>query len=288
MLRLVLKKKDNSKKLTITTDGFDSLMNVFITENPKGDVSDFEKLGLQLKCGHTINVGKLKEFAVNNSMMLISFPEGFEEEGKILQDIIEYEYTFEASPNTLNFVGGGEGKSYSIKSTKQKKVGGKPEGDPIQVDFTNKVTGTGFSVNESKIVAAPNQTESTRSGKVTFTQNESGKIVEITLSQDKGVVTYEYTLTTNPTSLSFVAEGEKKTFEVTSKKQKKINGTNSGNSTDQPFTLAIEGEGFSKNDSEKSVTAEVNAGGERTGKLTVTQSESNKTAEITLTQAAIS
>lgn len=288
MLRLVLKKKDNSKSLTLTTDGFDGLMNIFITENPKGDVYDFEKLGLQLGCGETINVGKLKEFALKNSMILVSYPEGFNEQSVVLQDIVEYDYVFEVEPTSLSFVGGGEQKSYTITSTKQKKVGGKPEGEPISVKFTNKVTGTGFSINENdnKIIAAANQTESTRSGKVVFTQEESGKTVEITLSQATGVVTYDYTLTTDPTSLSFTAAGEKKTFTVTSKRQKKINGQNSGNATDHPFSLSIEGEGFSKDDSEKSVTAAVNAGGERTGKVTVTQNDSKKTAEISLTQEA--
>ena len=120
-----------------------------------------------------------------------------------------------------------------------------------------------------------------------ITQNESNKIATINLSQAAGTVTYDYTITTNPTSLSFVNTGETKAFTVNSKKQKKINGKNSGNPTDVGFSFVVNGTGFSKGSTEYSVVAAVNSTTtQRTGQAVVTMSEGNKTATVTLTQEA--
>lgn len=38
MLRLLFTNQDNSKQLTVITDGIDSQLNVFVTENTVGDI----------------------------------------------------------------------------------------------------------------------------------------------------------------------------------------------------------------------------------------------------------
>ena len=120
-----------------------------------------------------------------------------------------------------------------------------------------------------------------------ITQNESNKTATINLSQAAGTVTYDYTITTNPTSLSFVNTGETKAFTVNSKKQKKINGKNSGAASVVNYTTVVSGDGFSKGTTEYSVVAAANSTtAQRTGQAVVTMSEGNKKVTVTLTQEA--
>lgn len=107
------------------------------------------------------------------------------------------------------------------------------------------------------------------------------------MSQTAATVTYDYTLTTDPTSLSFVAAGETKVFGVISNKQKKVNGKNSGSPIVVDYTTVVSGEGFTKGSSEYSVIAAANTGAERTGQAVVMANEGGKTATITLTQLGV-
>lgn len=202
--------------------------------------------------------------------------------------VITHDYVLTTNPTSLSFVGGGESKTFTVTSTKQKKLNGKNSGSPTNVTYTTTVSGTGFAkgANDTTVTAASNDTEATRSGSVSIKQSEGTKTATISLSQAAGVVTYEYTLTTNPTSLSFVAAGETKTFGVSSNKQKKINGKNSGSPVVVNYTTVVSGTGFTKGASEYSVVAAANTGAQRTGSAKVTASEGGKTATVTLTQLA--
>lgn len=100
------------------------------------------------------------------------------------------------------------------------------------------------------------------------------------------LITYDYTITTNPTSLSFVNTGETKAFTVNSKKQKKINGKDSGAAIVVDYTTVVSGTGFLKGPSEYSVIAEANTGDQRSGQAVVTASEGGKTVTVTLIQDA--
>ena len=108
----------------------------------------------------------------------------------------------------------------------------------------------------------------------------------MSITQAAAEVTYEYTCTVDPTTLSFAAAGETKIFGVTATKQKKVNGNNSGIPSAVTYTTTVQGEGFTKGSSEYSVVAAVNTGAQRTGTAVVTTTEGNKTATVTLTQLA--
>lgn len=440
MLRLLFKtNEEEPKQLTVITDGIDSQLNVFVTENTVGDIDYFESLGIVIEPGRTYNIGSFKEWAMNNALQLISYPEGLNDEAQVLVDVVEewkyflipqketlefpkegdsieavvtsykqlyvngkpqgnqttlsvkfqtetpftvseggtvtinenpsdtvrngnltitqdesgktlnvvlsqeasiitynyilttnpsslsfintgetqrtgtltinqtdeggksvsvnltqaasvitYDYTLTATPTSLSFANTGETKSFSVVSTKQKKLNGNVSGSAVDVAFSFEVAGSGFSKSTgNNVVATENTTESERTGVVTITQSESDEVDTINLSQTAATVTYDYTLTTDPTSLSFIAAGETKVFGVTSNKQKKVNGKNSGSPIVVDYTTVVSGEGFTKGSSEYSVIAAANTGAERTGQAVVTANEGGKTATVTLTQLGV-
>lgn len=396
MLRLLFTTEDNVHQMTVVTDGIDGQMKVFVTESLYGDVEYYKGLGIVIEPGHTYNIGQFKEWAFKALVKLISYPEGFGEEGAVLSDVQEvveyvletkeptlnfpakggddmcvvtsskqtfkngqpvghpegvpvtfsisgtgfkvdgggqvtvdenpdnttrkavvtvkqnesgktlqitcnqaastvtYEYALTANSQTIQFVALGETKSLQVVSTRQKKVNGKPSGDVEKVDTTAQITGTGFSETSSEttngenysIVAAENKAEAANNGSITITQTGSNKTVKVTLTQLAAVITYEYTLTTDPTTLSFVAAGETKIFGVSSKKQKKVNGKNDGSPMTVDYTTVVSGTGFTKGSTEYSVVADANTGAQRTGTAVVTAVEGDKKATVNLTQLA--
>lgn len=396
MLRLLFTTEDNVHQMTVVTDGIDGQMKVFVTESLHGDVEYYKGLGIVIEPGHTYNIGQFKEWAFKALVKLISYPEGFGEEGAVLSDVQEvveyvletkeptlnfpakggddmcvvtsskqtfkngqpvghpegvpvtfsisgtgfkvdgggqvtvdenpnnttrkavvtvkqnesgktlqitcnqaastvtYEYALTANSQTIQFVALGETKSLQVVSTRQKKVNGKPSGDVEKVDTTAQITGTGFSETSSEttngenysIVAAENKAEAANNGSITITQTGSNKTVKVTLTQLAAVITYEYTLTTDPTTLSFAAAGEKKIFGVSSKKQKKVNGKNDGSPMTVDYTTVVSGTGFTKGSTEYSVVADANTGAQRTGTAVVTTVEGDKKATVNLIQLA--
>lgn len=391
MLRLLFTTQDKSKQLTVITDGIDSQLNVFVTENTVGDIDYFKSLGIMILPGHIYNIGTLKGWAFNNALILISYPEGLNEEAQILVDVTEeirytftaktsklsfpntggdeeavvtsykqkyvngkpsgsqtalevtfetaspysvskggtvtisenptnqvrngnlkvtqkesnkvlnisltqaaskvsYNYSFTVNPKELTFVNTGELKTVDVTHTKQKLVNDKPSGSPIKVAFDVEIAGVGFSYDiidsGVNVTVSENPGTSKRTGTITISSQESEDSTTINLSQNASVITYDYTITTNPTSLSFVNTGETKTFTVNSKKQKKLNGKNSGNPTDVGFSFVVNGAGFSKGSGNNVVAVENTTESQRTGSAVITQNESNKTATINLSQAA--
>jgi hypothetical protein len=390
MLRLLFTTEDNSKQLTVITDGLDSQLNVFVTENVVGAIEYYKSIGIVIEAGHTYNIGQFKEWAFKALVKLISYPEGFGEEGAVLSDVQEVvEYVLETKEPTLNFPAKGGDDMCVVTSSKQTFKNGQPVGHPEGVPVTFSISGAGFKVdgggqvtvdenpnntarkavvtikqNESgktlqitcnqaasivtyeyalivdpttvtfdgaggeKLVtvtstrtkvlngvkqqpetyptdielagvgfdyeesgnnynlkASENTGSSQRTGKATISQ-DGGKTAEVTLTQNAATVTYEYTCTVDPTTLSFAAAGETKIFGVTATKQKKVNGSNSGIPSAVTYTTTVQGEGFTKGSSEYSVVAAANTGAQRTGTAVVTTTEGNKTATVTLTQLA--
>ena len=202
--------------------------------------------------------------------------------------VITYEYTLTPNPASISFVANGESKTFSVVSQKQKKLNGKNSGAPTNVTYTTAVSGTGFSKggNDTTVVAAENTAESQRTGKVTITASEGEKTAEITLTQSAATVTYEYELTVNPASLEFAAAGETKVFDVTSNKQKKVNGKDSGAPIVVAYTTVVSGTGFTKGSTDYSVVAAANTGAARTGSAVVTATEGGKEATVALNQLA--
>ena len=104
--------------------------------------------------------------------------------------LVEWEYTFTASPTTLSFDALGTAKSIIITSYREKYINGSlVEGSRENVSYIHAtstehigtVLGTSISMQE-------NQTTSTRSGQVSYEQNGSNKVIRITCNQAAGTI----------------------------------------------------------------------------------------------------
>lgn len=104
--------------------------------------------------------------------------------------LVEWEYTFTASPTTLSFDALGTAKSITITSYREKYINGSlVEGSRENVSYIHAtstehigtVLGTSISMQE-------NQTTSTRSGQVSYKQNGSNKVIRITCNQAAGTI----------------------------------------------------------------------------------------------------
>lgn len=292
MLRLLFINRDESHRLTVITDGIDSQMNVFVTENVIGDREYYEGIGVVIRAGLTYNIGVFKQWATNHALQLIAYPEELGGKEQILVDIVEeMRYFLIPQDKTMVFPKEGDSIEAVVTSYKQLYVNGKPSGVPVKIGTDIELAGTGFSYEaisdgfNIKVTENPGNTQ--RKGTVTITMDEGGKSATVDLTQAASVITYEYSLLPTPTSITFVAKGESKSFNVISEKQKKVNGKNSGSPVSVGYTIAVSGTGFSKGSNDTTVVAAENiAESQRTGKVTITASEGGKTAEITLTQSA--
>lgn len=295
MLRLLFTTEDNVHQMTVVTDGIDSQMKVFVTESLYGDVEYYKGLGIVIEPGHTYNIGQFKEWAFKALVKLISYPEGFGEEGAVLSDVQEVvEYVLETKEPTLNFPAKGGDDMCVVTSSKQTFKNGQPVGHPEGVPVTFSISGAGFKVDGGgQVTVDENPNNTTRKAVVTVKQNESGKTLQITCNQAASTVTYEYALTANSQTIQFVALGETKSLQVVSTRQKKVNGKPSGDVEKVDTTAQITGTGFSQTSSETSngenysiVAAENKAEAANNGSITITQTGSNKTVKVTLTQLA--
>ena len=104
--------------------------------------------------------------------------------------LVEWRYTFTASPTTLNFDALGTAKSITITSYREKYINGSlVEGSRENVSYIHAtstehigtVLGTSISMQE-------NQTTSTKSGQVSYEQNGSNKVIRITCNQAAGTI----------------------------------------------------------------------------------------------------
>ena len=114
----------------------------------------------------------------------------------------------------------------------------------------------------------------------TYGANECVKIDDIR----KKTETWNYYLTVSPTSMSFGAGGGSKSFTVSSYKRKVLDGVEqSGDTSVSLKSTTISGTGFSLSGTTVSASAnEITSN--RTGTVTITQNESNKTVTISLSQ----
>lgn len=199
--------------------------------------------------------------------------------------VVTWEYSFAVTPLSLNYTHAAASKAINITSSKQKKINGINAGNPVSVGFTATVTSgaDNFSVDGTTITAIDNNTEQTRIGEVVFTQNESDKTATVSLSQSAGEVTWEYTLSVSPKSLSFGYSGGTESVTVASYKRKYINGIYTGEQVNVGCSPSVSGTGFSS--TATSITASENRTlSDRSGTVTFTQAESGKTASVSLRQ----
>ena len=287
MLRLLFINRDESHRLTVITDGIDSQMNVFVTENVIGDREYYEGMGVVIRAGLTYNIGVFKQWATNHALQLIAYPEELGGKEQILVDIVEeMRYFLIPQDKTMAFPKEGDSIEAVVTSYKQLYVNGKPTGvqTPLEVDFETQLP---YAVSEGGTVTIPeNPTNSIRNGVLTVTQHESNKKITIDLTQAASTVTYTYNLVVDPKTLQFAAAGETKVFDVTSNKQKKVNGKDSGAPIVVTYTTVVSGTGFTKGSTDYSVVAAANTGAVRTGSAVVTATEGGKEATVALNQLA--
>lgn len=293
MLRLLFTTEDNSKQLTVITDGLDSQLNVFVTENVVGAIEYYKSIGIVIEAGYTYNIGQFKEWCYNAFIKLIAYPEGFGEEAVVLTDIKEeYVYKLTTDEPVLNFTGAGGQDMCVVTSSKQLMKNGKPEGAEEGVLVTFTTSSAGFTVNtDGQVVATVNPTDQERNGVVTVTQAESGKTLEIQLVQAGSVITYEEVLTVSPQSLEFTGLGGIKDIDVISRRNKLLNGKPSGEYEEIPTDIELAGVGFSylpNGTNVYEIIAEENtAETQRTATATISQTKDNgNSATVNITQAA--
>lgn len=219
--------------------------------------------------------------------------EGKEVRIKIVQQpaVVDYIYAFETDTGTIRVEATGGNKTLNVVSTKQKTVNGKPYGDAIQINYNSSIT-DGFSINKNIINIPENQNEEEKRGTATFVQDESEKQFTITIVQNAATESYEYTfiVAEGTGKVSFPYSASQKTFNITSEKQKLLNGSPSGGKVQVGFKTVIQGDGYSVGATTER-TAEIKVSENkttniRTGSVRFVQNESNKELPISLEQAA--
>lgn len=219
--------------------------------------------------------------------------EGKEVRIKIVQQpaVVDYIYAFNTDADTIRIEATGGNKTLNVISTKQKTVNGKPYGDAIQINYNSSIT-EGFSINKNVINISENQDEEEKQGTATFIQDESKKQFTVTIIQNAAIESYEYTFTVaeGTNKVSFPYNASQKTFNITSEKQKLLNGSPSGGKVQVAFKTIIQGDGYSVGATTNN-TAEIKVSENKTtniriGSVRFVQDESNKELPISLEQAA--
>lgn len=208
-----------------------------------------------------------------------------------LEDIhkVTYKYTFTAINTSFTFPAiGGESTPARIglTSTKQKYWDGVAQGSSVTVGHTGTTLPDWLkgSTDTMGFIATENLALSSRAHTRTYTQDESGKTVSATFTQEAASQSWSYGFSVNPTSMSFGATGGTKTFTVTSYKQELRNGHNYGNQISLTYTRA---NGGSISGTGTSVTMGNNTStSTRSGTVTLTQAETNKKVTLSCSQSA--
>lgn len=210
-----------------------------------------------------------------------------------LSDIhkVTYRYAFTVVDTVLNFpVLGGYStpRWFGLGTTKQKQIDGVAIGDTISVGYTQSAY-PDWIVYDEGYKASENTTLNQRSASLTFTQNESGKQITVQFTQDAGVETWEYTFTTQNSTLNYSALGGSATPEIAgynSFKQRYINGKPVGTPVDVGFSSPTLPSWIFMNDEDHYTALENKSENSRSQVFTSTQNESGKKVTVTFTQAA--
>ena len=205
--------------------------------------------------------------------------------------VIDYAYTFNADSTDIRIDAKGGTKTINVTSTKQKTVNGKPYGDATQINYSSSIT-EGFTINKNNITIPENKEEKEKQGTATFIQDESKKQFTVNIIQNAAKESYEYTFTVaeGTGKVSFPYSASQKTFNITSEKQKLLNGSPSGDKVQVSFKTIIQGDGYSVG-ATTNKTAEIKVSENKTtsiriGSVRFVQDESNKELPINFEQAA--
>lgn len=208
-----------------------------------------------------------------------------------LEDIhkVTYKYTFTAINTSFTFPAiGGESTPARIglTSTKQKYWDGVAQGSSVTVGHTGTTLPDWLkgSTDTMGFIATENLALSSRAHTRTYTQDESGKTVSATFTQEAASQSWSYVWSLSPTSILFEATGGTKTFTVASYKQELRNEHNYGNQIALTYTRANSG---SVSGSGTSVTMGNNTStSTRSGTVTLTQAETGKKLTLPCSQSA--
>lgn len=196
-----------------------------------------------------------------------------------------WNYYLTVSPTSMSFGAGGGSKQFTYSSYKRKVLDGVEQSGDISVSLkTSSASGTGFSISGTTVSASVNQTTSSRTGKVTLTQNESNKTATISLSQSGDTISsygeWTISVSASPTSVSSsggtstITASAKRTVywesgDVTEETGNPTLSTNLGSlsSSSSPSTLTL---GENTSTSSRTVTIKATHGG-KSATCTVTQ-----------------
>lgn len=211
--------------------------------------------------------------------------------------LVEWRYTFTASPTTLNFDALGTAKSITITSYREKYINGSlVEGSRENVSYIHAtstehigtVLGTSISMQE-------NQTTSTRDGKVSYEQNGSNKVIQITCNQAAGTITQQWVLREVSGFNTIPAVGGQVVASVESGYYDVINGTpktwhNEAPEVDtNPGWISLTSVEYANNGyyTVKATGISNGSGSSRSGKLTLTNSQESLQLDIVQSGASI-
>ena len=211
--------------------------------------------------------------------------------------LVEWRYTFTASPTTLNFDALGTAKSITITSYREKYINGSlVEGSRENVSYIQAtstehigtVLGTSISMQE-------NQTTSTRDGKVSYEQNGSNKVIWITCNQAAGTITQQWVLREVSGFNTIPATGGQVVASVESGYYSVINGTpktwhNEVPEVDtKPGWINLTSVEYANNGYYTVKATGISNGSEssRSGKLTLTNSQKSLQLDIVQSGASI-
>lgn len=208
-----------------------------------------------------------------------------------------WNYYLTVSPTSMSFGAGGGSKQFTYSSYKRKVLDGVEQSGDISVSLkTSSASGTGFSISGTTVSASVNQTTSSRTGKVTLTQNESNKTATISLSQSGDTISsygeWTISVSANPTSVSSsggtstITASAKRTVywasgDVTEETGNPTLSTNLGSlsSSSSPSTLTL---GENTSTSSRTATIKATHGG-KSATCTVTQAGAEPTIEYVFT-----
>lgn len=195
-------------------------------------------------------------------------------------------YTFGINPYSV--IVGASGGSGSITIRSYKTIGSNTYDVDYSIDSSTLPSWASFNKSNSTFTISSNSSTSSRSAKVYFDQAESGKRDYATLSQDAYVPpadNYVFTWddgTTTDQSMSLPYQGSNAASDFV------VISTKNGSSQSWSVSSKPNWVGTSTSGNTLNVTVDANSGSARNGTIVLTQSGSNKTLEINVSQAAYS
>lgn len=195
-------------------------------------------------------------------------------------------YTFGINPYSV--IVGASGGSGSITIRSYKTIGNNTYDVDYSIDSSTLPSWASFNKSNSTFTISSNSSTSSRSAKVYFNQAESGKRDFATLSQDAYVPpadNYVFTWddgTTTDQSMSLPYQGSSAASDFV------VISTKNGSGQSWSVSSKPSWVGTSTSGNTLNVTVDANNGSARNGTIVLTQSGSNKTLRINVSQAAYS